>query len=100
MKKLTEYWKVLCAVVYLLICILDFLIIPTYITIKHDETSSYSYYRNIKEVFADDNESIRIILEQVGELGSWTPFSLRNGGLLHISFGAILTGTIIGRKKE
>jgi len=96
---LDKIWKVACAVVYLAICILDFIIFPTYVARQHDKFTSYAYYKTVNEIFKDDREAVHIVLSNK-DTGRWTPFSLKGGGLLHISFGAILTGSIIGRKKE
>ena len=96
---MTKVWKIACAIVYLAICVLDFLIIPTYIMKKDIRISSYEYHQKIQEIYKDNEEAVRIIISD-NNGGDWTPFSLRNGGILHISFGAILTGSIIGRKKE
>jgi hypothetical protein len=96
---LDKIWKVACAVVYLTICILDFIVFPLYVAQAHSKFTSYEYYEKVNEIFKNDKEAVRIIVSD-RNTGDWIPFSLRGGGLLHISFGAILTGSIIGRKKE
>ncbi len=100
MKWLTKYWKTLLATIYLVVIVIDFIIIPSYILHHHEEITSLSYYRNVREIFKDNNEAISIILSD-RDTGDWTPFSLRSGGLLHISLGAILGVTALnGKKKE
>ena len=94
-----KIWKIACAIVYLTICILDFIVFPIYVAKAHQRFTSYEYYEKVNEIFVDNDEAVRIIVSNV-RTGDWTPFSLKGGGLLHISFGAILTGSIIGRKKE
>ncbi len=95
-------WKIICMIVYLIICVLDFIVIPGYILILSDRITSFEYFKGVKEIFIDNPEVMNLILADRNP-GNWTPFTLRSGGVLHIAFGAILTGSIIGRngkKKE
>jgi len=94
MEWLTKYWKTIAAVVYLSICMLDFLAFP--IIIAHLE-----YTRGDQlDVFMKLKEYPEVIRMYNGEPAKWIPFTLRGGGLFHISFGAILTGSILGRKNS
>ena len=99
MEWLTKYWKTLAAIIYLVVVVIDFIIIPTYILHHHKEITSLSYYKNVREIFQDNHEAISIILSD-RDSGDWTPFSLRSGGLFHISLGAILGVTALNGKKK
>lgn len=61
-----EYWRPLAAMVYLIICVFDFLVAPVLWSILQlgDETG--------------------MVTEK------WEPLTLGGGGLFHLSFGAIL----------
>ena len=39
-------------------------------------------------------------LSKIGHAQEWVPFTLRGGGLFHLSFGAIITGSVIKGKKD
>ncbi len=63
---LNKYWRPMCAVTYLVICIFDFLVAPVLF-------GMHSF----------------IVKSQM--IQSWIPLTIQAGGLFHISFGAILS---------
>jgi len=75
-----EGWKTILALVYAGICLFDFVIVPAWIGITRPPI----------EVLAGlDAETLKIIYNQ------HDPFTLKGGGLFHLAFGALLTGSAI-----
>jgi len=90
-------WKSMLATVYALICVFDFLVVPSWrgITDLFDE----DVYNNVEKLSQLD-PSIQIAVIQA-ENYQHEPFTLKGGGLFHLSFGALLTGSAItGNKKR
>jgi hypothetical protein len=83
-------WQALAGVVYLVICVFDFVIVPAWIGINRVDIASVLA---LEQVAAWDPSVLVIVLEQLGH--QHEPFTLRAGGLFHISFGAILTGSAL-----
>ena len=98
---LGKYWKVSCAVVYLVICIFDFLIMPGMLT-QFSENIDYSQL--YAQVNAMENYQAQVaLLNKVDyNVQTWSPLTLQGAGMFHIAFGAILTGVAMsqtGRSK-
>jgi len=90
-------WKSMLATVYALICVFDFLVVPSWrgITDLFDEDIYVSV-----EKLSQLESGVQIALIQA-ETYQHEPFTLKGGGLFHLSFGALLTGSaVVGRKKE
>ena len=77
-----EGWKAVLAVVYAFICLFDFVIVPAWIGITRPPLEVLS---------ALNTETLNIIYNQ------HSPFTLQGGGLFHLAFGALLTGSAISR---
>lgn len=88
-------WKAFASGVYLIICIFDFIIVPSYIGITRPGLSELGM--SVSELIQLDP------LVQIEILNSLTtqhePFTLQGGGLFHVAFGALLTGTAIVGKR-
>jgi len=93
MEWLTKYWKTIAAVTYIAICIMDFLAIPIIISIK--DINYFENFQNIIDMVGVDNA---MELAKTYKPKEWIPFTLKGAGLFHISFGAILTGTVLNKK--
>ena len=97
---MTEHqgWKVMCAVTYVVICIFDFILVPTWFGLAR-ATGSYDSLSQIMQIFESLDTSVQLEI-----LKSMTyqhePFTLKGGGLLHLSFGALLTGSAVSRFKN
>jgi len=78
----SEGWKTVLALVYAFICLFDFVIVPAWIGITRP---------GIEVLSALDTETLNIIYNQ------HSPFTLQGGGLFHLAFGALLTGSAISR---
>jgi hypothetical protein len=83
-----DEWKAILAYVYAFICFFDFVIVPSWIGINRPPIDDLAYL-NI--------EKFRQVWQH------HRPFTLQGGGMFHLAFGALLTGSVIngvGRKKE
>ena len=77
-----EGWKAMLAFVYAGICLFDFVVVPAWIGIT----------RPPLEVMATfDIEFVKTVYTQ------HSPFTLQGGGLFHLAFGALLTGSALTR---
>ena len=83
-------WQALAGVVYLIICIFDFVIVPSWIGFNRID---------IQEILAVSKETITepavqmMLIENLTQ--QHTPFTLQGGGLFHLAFGALLTGSAL-----
>lgn len=88
-------WQALAGVVYLLICIFDFIIVPTWIGLNRID---------IQEILTVSKEAVTdpavqmLLIENLTQ--QHTPFTLQGGGLFHLAFGALLTGSAISPSKS
>ena len=97
-----EYWRTIAAIVYMLICLFDFILVPSLITHLEYRVRSRraNVYENVLQ-FKDHPEIMKIIAQDLALEGSdWMPYTLRGAGMFHIAFGAILTGTIVKQWKK
>ena len=85
-------WRWTALVAYLVICLFDFVVVPVWFGLNRPELSSF-----VELINSIDNESVQMELMRK-MVGQHEPFSLKGGGLLHLAFGAILTGTTLGGK--
>lgn len=87
------YWKPAAAVIYLFICVFDFVVVPTYLGIWTEPLRDL--IMAIKDLPPEVQQSIITM-----KLATWEPLTLKGGGLFHMSFGAILGATVWQRGKE
>lgn len=95
---LDRYWRPAAAIVYLVICLFDFLIIPAIIEldVRHKNNAIYELINENSE----ENKEYALSLIDKTRVVRWVPLTLINGGLFHLSFGAILTGAVLMRGQE
>lgn len=89
-----EYWRPMCGVVYLAICVFDFLVMPVvYTTIYRRQDLAY-----VVEL-AEKLQSTAQAAALTAMISSreWKPITLQEGAFFHLAFGAILTGAAITR---
>lgn len=91
----SDGWKWLCAVTYIVICIFDFILVPMWFgTIRFSQGGLTELIYNISDFEPDIQRKL---------ISSFTfqhePFTLRGGGIFHLAFGALLTGSAINRKE-
>jgi hypothetical protein len=86
-------WKPAAAVIYLLICLFDFVVVPVYLGVWAPKLNDIILA--IKDL---PPESQVIVLNL--KLAAWEPLTLKGGGLFHVAFGAILGATVWTRGQE
>ena len=89
-------WKAFLAAVYALICVFDFIVVPVWIGLHRptNEIIDQRLHQIHMHGMGDD-----IAKEMVKPLTyQHDPFTLKGGGLFHLSFGALLTGSALARK--
>ncbi|AUZ95057.1 hypothetical protein FDI40_gp285 [Agrobacterium phage Atu_ph07] len=80
------YWRPAAAIVYLAICIFDFILLPLYYTSSAPTLSDI--VMSIKDLPADS----QIVVLNLS-LAAWEPLTLKGSGMFHLAFGAILGAT-------
>ena len=71
--------------VYLFICIFDFVVVPVWFGLNRMNTM--------------DNPQLQMeLMKKMTD--HHNPYTLLGGGLFHLSFGAILTGSVLNRKPK
>ena len=87
-------WRNIVVTVYLVICIYDFMVVPIYYGVARMGLDLADYMSHLQEI-----EDPIVQLEYLKKLVSQhEPFTLKGGGLFHLSFGAIITGSVFGKK--
>lgn len=91
-------WRPAAAAVYLLICLVDFVIMPVY----YEYTNSKMTADKVAEIalkFEGGGAQVEA-LRALREERSWKPITLAESGLFHIAFGAILGAAAWTRGRE
>lgn len=83
------------AVVYAVICIFDFVIVPSWIGITRADV--LTGFEMMQLTVLDPQVQIKLIDALTFQ---HQPFTLQGGGLFHLAFGALLTGSAITRFRE
>ena len=92
-EKSTMTWRWAALIVYLLICFYDFLFVPVWYGLNRHNIEQFMEIIN-------STEHVLVQMELMKKLtGQHEPFTLMGGGLFHLAFGAILTGSAVGRRK-
>lgn len=87
-----EGWKAIMAFVYAIICLFDFVVVPSWIGIMRKELD--------REIFLAENMNEQVQLELIrANFVQHEPFTLQGGGMFHLAFGALLTGSALKRKE-
>lgn len=93
-EKSTITWRWTALILYLLICFYDFMFVPIWYGLNRPNITQFM------EVINSTDEPM-VQMELMKKLtGQHSPFTLMGGGLFHLAFGAILTGSAIGSNKE
>ena len=91
-----DYWRWTALITYLVICIYDFMVVPIYYGFARMGLDLADYMGHIQAI-----EDPMVQMEYLKKLVSQhEPFTLKGGGLFHLAFGALLTGSAIGNKKK
>ena len=90
-----DKWRLAALIVYLVICVYDFMLVPIYYGIARMNLDLSNYMQQLTLI---DDPLVQ--MEYLKKLVSQhEPFTLKGGGLFHLSFGAILTGSAVGSGK-
>lgn len=90
-----EGWKAVAGVVYLLICIFDFVIVPSWIGLTRADV--LTSFEMMKVTGLDAAVQIALI---EGLTYQHEPYTLKGGGLFHLAFGALLTGSALSHIRK
>lgn len=91
----SKSWRPAAAFVYLLICFIDFSLMPIYIEWFHQSTS-VSKLVDLSLKYNDPLKAFQIL----HDTKVWKPLTLAYGGLFHAAFGAVLGVSAWQRGKE
>lgn len=88
-------WRYILAVVYAVICIFDFILVPMWFGFTRSGLELDLFVGQLIQL--DPSVQLKVI-----EALSFQhePFTLKGAGLFHLAFGALLTGSAITGKKE
>ena len=87
-------WHWTALTVYLAICIFDFMIVPMWFGFMRPD-----YHTFLEEVRMIEDTMIQLeLMKKLTQHHS--PYTLQMGGLFHLAFGALLTGSAFGVGKK
>ena len=90
-----DKWRFAALIVYLVICVYDFMLVPVYYGIARMDLDLADYMQYLSLI-----EDPLVQMEYLKKLVSQhEPFTLKGGGLFHLSFGAILTASTLTNGK-
>jgi hypothetical protein len=93
-QKSTMTWRWTALSIYLLICFYDFMFVPIWYGLNRPNITAFMDIVN-------STEDTLVQLELLTKLtGQHNPFTLMGGGLFHLAFGAILTGSAFASKDK
>ena len=93
---MTDYWRWTALITYLIICVYDFMVVPIWYGLSRVGLDIDSYMANLQLI-----EDPLVQMEYLKKLVSQhEPFTLKGGGLFHLAFGALLTGSTLGNKRK
>jgi tryptophan-rich sensory protein len=94
MEKSTMKWRWSALILYLMICFYDFMFVPIWFGLNRPELATFIEILNTVE---DPLIQLELMKKMTGQ---HNPFTLMGGGLFHLAFGAILTGSAFGIGKN
>jgi len=93
LERSTMTWRWAALSVYLLICFYDFMFVPIWYGLNRPDITALM-------LVIDSTEEVLVQMELMKTLtAQHNPFTLMGGGLFHLAFGAILTGSAVGLNK-
>jgi hypothetical protein len=93
-EKSTMTWRWAALSIYLLICFYDFMFVPIWYGLNRPDITALM-------LVIDSTEEVLVQMELMKTLtAQHNPFTLMGGGLFHLAFGAILTGSAVGMGKN
>jgi len=93
-QKSTMTWRWTALIIYLLICFYDFMFVPIWYGINRPDVSQFM------DIINSTTEPM-VQMELMKKLTcQHNPFTLMGGGLFHLAFGAILTGSAFAKNED
>ena len=93
-EKATMTWRWTALIIYLLICFYAIMFVPIWYGLNRPDISVFMDIIN-------STQEPMVQMELMKKLtGQHSPFTLQGGGLFHLAFGAILTGSAFASKKS
>ena len=87
-------WRWTALIVYLVICVFDFIVVPIWFGLNRPE------YQPFVEQLMTMDQNPMLQIEFMKKLTDHhDPYTLLGGGLFHLAFGALLTGSAFGSQK-
>ena len=86
------YWRWTALCVYLVICLYDFMAVPIWYGLNRPDLATFI---EILNTVKDPLIQLELMKKMTGQ---HSPFTLMGGGIFHLAFGAILTGSAFGLK--
>lgn len=93
-----QAWRPAAAYIYLVICIMDFIVFPGYYTIANSRASNTATVEESLK-FKDSSAQIEA-LKTLRREQVWTPITTSGAGMIHLAFGSILGVAAWTRGKE
>ena len=92
-QKSTQRWRFAALSVYLLICFYDFMFVGIWVGLNRPSITEL--------MIIVGNETDTMVKMEVLKTLTYQhePFTMKGGGLFHLAFGAILTGSAVGLNK-
>jgi hypothetical protein len=91
-----DYWRWTALITYLVICVYDFIVVPVWYGLSRVGLDVDGYMANLQLI---DDPMVQ--MEYLKKLVSQhDPFTLKGGGLFHLAFGALLTGSTLGKRDK
>ena len=94
LERSTMTWRWAALSIYLLICFYDFMFVPIWYGLNRPDITALM-------LVIDSTEEVLVQMELMKTLtAQHNPFTLMGGGLFHLAFGAILTGSAVGMNRN
>ena len=92
-----DYWRWTALITYLVICIYDFMVVPIWYGLSRAMLLDVDSYMANLQLIDDPMVQMEYMKKLVSQ---HEPFTLKGGGLFHLAFGALLTGSTLGNKSR
>ena len=93
--KVRDYWRWTALITYLVICVYDFVVVPVWYGISRAMLLDVDAYMLNLQLIDDPLVQMEYLKKLVSQ---HEPFTLKGGGLFHLSFGALLTSSSLGNR--
>lgn len=93
-----QAWRPAAAYIYLLICIMDFIVFPGYYSLANNRATNTATVEEALK-FKDSASQIEA-LKVLRREQTWTPLTTTGAGMIHLAFGSILGVAAWTRGKE